>query len=217
MTEPHNPTHRLVWGEKRNQTYERGIDRGVLYPPSGVGVPWDGLISFDEARGGSAPNPVYFDGVKVNDISAPRDFSGTLKAYTFPDEFMECDGYSEAQPGFDLGEQMPQMFGLSYRTMLNDGHYRLHILYNLTATPANLVYSTINNQPTVSEFSWSVVGVPAELAGHRPTCVAKIDSRRVPKERLVALENILYGMEYVLDNPPRQPSLLEISNLLRQE
>lgn len=203
---------KIVWGDPTKRAYESGIDRGVFYPPSGVGVPWDGIISFDKATAGAAPTPVYYDGVKVDDQPAPREFAGTLKAYMFPDEFMEVDGYSEVAPGFDLGEQLPGLFDLSYRSLLNDGaHYKIHILYNLTATPSNTINESVSNQVTPATFSWNLVGIPEPLPGFRPSCFAVIDTRRIDKDKLAELETIMYGGT----NPPRLPRLVELAQLIQ--
>lgn len=197
----------IVWGDPTKRFYENGIDRGVFYPIEGEGVPWDGLISFDRAMGGNAPTSVYFDGVKINDHPGPREFAGVLKAYTFPDEFMDVDGYAEVAPGFDLGEQIPGLFHMSFRSMLNDGeNYKIHVLYNLTATPSNVVNSTLSSQVTPAEFSWNLIGIPQEVPGFRPTCFATFDSRRLSKARLAKIEDILYGKS----QPARLPRLADL-------
>lgn len=202
----------IVWGDPAKRFYENGIDRGVFYPPGGEGVPWDGLVSFEKALGANAPTPVYFDGVKINDHPGPREFAGVLKAYTFPDEFMEVDGYAEVTPGFDLGEQMPGLFHLSFRTLLNDGsNYKIHILYNLTATPSNATSSTLANQVTPAEFSWNLIGIPEQVPGFRPTCFATLDSRRLSKARLAKIEDILYGKT----QPSRLPPLAELIQTMK--
>ena len=63
----------LVWGESGQRFFETGIDRGVLFPKVGSGVPWDGIISVSESPTGGDPRPYYYDGFKYLNVSAAAE------------------------------------------------------------------------------------------------------------------------------------------------
>lgn len=46
----------LVWGGNGQRYFETGIDRGVLYPRVGPGVPWNGLTGISEKPDGGTPS-----------------------------------------------------------------------------------------------------------------------------------------------------------------
>lgn len=186
--------NRIVWGSPFDKKYEIGIDRGVLYFPEGGGVAWNGLISVEENSNVMDPTPVYHDGVRTNNISKPREYSGVLTAYTYPDEFMLYDGYETNGRGVYAGAQMPKQFGLSYRTLLDDGkNYKIHLLYNLTATPSSVVNTTIGSEMTPTQFVWKLVGVPEEIPGFRPAAHIVLDTREMDAVDIPIVEGILYG------------------------
>ena len=81
---------KIIWDEVGSRVYESGLDRGVLYLPDGTSVPWNGLTAVVEKFNRSV-NSVYFDGAKINDFVTLGDFSATLKAFTYPEEFHVCE------------------------------------------------------------------------------------------------------------------------------
>lgn len=195
---------KLSWVSTTENVYEAGLDKGVFYPPSGSGVPWNGLVSVDENTNAEDPLPIFVDGVKVFDVPAPREFTATLSCYTYPDEFLEFDGYMEAAEGMYFGEQMPASFGLCYRTRIGSTkHYKLHLLYNMTATPGAVSRKTFANIPEPSLLSWKLQGAPMKTNGGRPTSHVVLDTRRIDKGVLRHIEEVLYGSD---DNEPRLPS-----------
>lgn len=180
----------LVWDEVRE--FEAGLDHGVLYDPDGTGVVWNGLISVEEQFSSSA-EPVYFDGIKFNDIISAGNFAATLKAYTYPDEFLAFEGVLEEQVGMYLADQPPSLFHMSYRTKAGEDGYKIHLLWNLTALPITRNYETLSLEVNPSEFEWSITSVPEDVDGYRPTSHLILDSRTLDPELLADIEAILYG------------------------
>lgn len=215
---------RIIWDQVGEKYYETGTKKGVLYPidAKGVyslGVPWNGLISVTENPSGAEPNPLYADDIKYLNLISVEEFGATIEAYTYPDEFAECDGSTEIATGVSIGQQKRKMFGLCYRTVLgndtegSDYGYKLHIVYNCLAAPSEKGYSTINDSPDAITFSWEVSTTPIEIPGFKPTASITIDSTKVDKTKLSALEDILYGTE---DVEPRLPLPEEIRTLMSE-
>lgn len=209
---------RLAWDQIGARRFETGVDRGVLYLADRTGVVWNGLTSVDEDTGAASVESFYYDGVKYLDLRSPNDFKAKLKAFTYPDEFLEFDGFSEIATGLLADEQMVRnTFGVSYRTKVGndidiDGaSYKIHLLYNLTAAPENRTYGTLSNVVEPSEFGWDITGVPEVFAGGRPTCHVIIDSSDVSPFLLAELEDILYGTE---SEAPRLPSINELREFI---
>lgn len=200
----------LVWDAPGERIYEYGVDRGVLYSSDGVGVAWNGLVSVDESVSGNENSPVYFDGVKINDIVVPGDFAASLKAYTYPDEFLEFEGVLEVGNGLFAANQYQRRFGLSYRTMINNDAggeaYKIHILYNLTAVPSQKAFSSVPSG-NVTAFEWDIEAIPGEVPGFRPTAHIIIDTRKMDPLLVADIENTLYG------DGESTPSLPPISTL----
>lgn len=192
---------KLVWDKVGSRTYETGLDRGVLYLPDGSAVPWNGLTSIIE-KFDKEIVPVYYDGMKINDLVVLGDFSATMKAVTYPDEFIEVEGAISLREGLFALDQVPQVFALCYRTKVGNDlegdslGYKLHIIYNVTAIPVNKTYSSISSQPSLVEFEWNIVAVPEECIGFRPTAHLVIDSREFDPTLLKELEDMLYGSTF---------------------
>lgn len=187
----------ITWSNIKDRTYETGLDRGVLYLPDGSAVPWNGLSSVDESIDNEV-SPVYFDGMKIAENLVLGNFSASMKALTYPDEFLELEGLVEVNSGFYAGEQRPKQFGLCYRTRVGDATsgevgYKLHLLYNVTAVPDTTSYSTQSDSPETVQFGWNISAVPEERSGLRPTAHFVIDSRKVDPWLLDDIESILYG------------------------
>lgn len=188
----------ITWDDIGSHVYESGVDHAVLYLPNGTAVPWNGITGITE-KVDSKVETVYFDGMKVNDLATVGDFSASISAYTYPDEFLEVEGLAQIGSGTYLAEQPPMSFGLAYRTKVGDdveglsAGYKLHVLYNLTAIPGDKSYKTISNSPSPVDFSWDVTAVPEEINGYRPSCHFIIDSRSVSSGILAQIEDALYG------------------------
>ncbi len=192
---------KLQWDAIGQRFFEAGIDRGVLYLPIDNGVPWNGLTSVTDNLESVTSEPVYFDGVKVLDNPKLGDFDATLNAFTYPDEFLEYEGLQFLGDGMYVDDQTPKQFGLCYRTRVGndvdglDHGYRLHLVYNVTATPATPTYETMTNTAAPSEFSWNLTAVPEPIPGFRATAHIILDSRYLEPDILAAIEDILYGTE----------------------
>lgn len=196
---------KLVWDDTGKHLFETGVQKGVLYPQvKGAypkGVVWNGLTSVTESPSGAESNPHYADDIKYLNLVSAEEFGATVEAYTYPDEFANCDGSAEISPGILVGQQERQKFGLCYRTVLgNDTEgnaygYKLHIIYNATASPSEKQYQTINDSPEAITFSWELSTTPTNVDGHKPTASLVIDSTKVDETKLKKLEDKLYGTE----------------------
>lgn len=212
----------LEWDKTGEHLYETGIDRGVLYvQESGTyptGVAWNGLISVSESPSGAEANAVYADNIKYLSLMSAEEFGATIEAYTYPDEFMECDGSATLVEGVTVGQQSRKTFGMCYRTKLGndvdlDEHgYKIHIIYGATASPSEKGYQTISDSPEAITFSWEVSTVPVNVTGMKPTASLVIDSTKADPTKLEALEKILYGSEE--GDGPRLPLPDEIKTLM---
>lgn len=204
----------LVWDEVGERVYQGGIDHGVLYLQDGTVVPWNGLINIEETTA-SELNVYHLDGVKYLETLSPRDFSGKLTAFTYPDEFDAVNGIAMVVEGFYAYDQPSKSFNLSYRTKIGndiDGTeygYKIHILYNILANPETYVFDTSSDsgiQPV--EFGWNLSGTPPLIDGFRPTVHVCINSTKTPPEILQMLEDQLYG---TATTGPSLPTFQEIA------
>ncbi len=197
---------KIVWDKTGERYYETGVKNGVLYPTKengeyGAGVAWNGLTAVTESPSGAEPSPLYADDIKYLNLISNEEFGATIEAYTYPDEFMECDGSAELVKGVVLGQQSRKPFGLCYRTTLgndvdnNDYGYKIHLIYNALAAPSEKGYSTISDSPEAITFSWEVTTTPVNVKDHKPTACITIDSTKVDKTKLEQLEEILYGKD----------------------
>lgn len=190
---------RIAWGEAGSRLFEAGVDRGVLYVADAPGVPWTGLISVQDSRSGGAPKPRFIDGVKVSNHASLEQFEGTIEAFSYPSEFEVCDGTAQYQNGLRVKRQRRHPFSMTYRTRIGNDvsgleyAYRIHILYNLRAEPSDHGYQTLGEDTDPMTFSWDISARPELASGLIPTSYFEIDSRDVPVELLVTLENLLYG------------------------
>lgn len=204
---------RLAWGAVGERTYEGGVDRGVLYVDGLDGVPWNGLVSINEAPSGGEATPHYLDGVNYHNRVSVEEFRATIEAFTYPEEFMECDGTSRISRGLFAAHQPRKTFGLTYRTLIGndiegfDYGYKIHFVYNCVVTPSSRANKTLSNNPEISNFSWSVVSKPPALNWDTSTAHFIIDSREVTPDFLAYIENTLYG---TASNAPRLPSPHEL-------
>lgn len=210
---------RLVWDEVGEHLYETGTRRGVLYPKTttgtyGTGVAWNGLTGVSENPSGAEETALYADDQKYLSLFSAEEFGFAVKAYTYPDEWAICDGSAEVADGVMVAQQVRRGFGLCYRTVLGNDQqgenygYKLHIIYNATASPSSREYATINDSPDAIEFSWDCKTTPINFdENKKPTALVVIDSTKADPTNLAVLEAILYGSE---TTQPRLPSVTEI-------
>ena len=218
---------RLTWDNNGERLYETGVKQGVLYPIQtngsySKGVAWNGLTAVTESPSGAEATALYADDIKYLNLMSNEEFSATIEAYTYPDEFAECDGSASLADGVTIGQQKRKTFGLCYRTSLgndvdgNDYGYKLHLVYGCLAAPSEKAYATINDSPEAITFSWEVSTTPVSVAGFKPTSQITIDSTKADKAKLAALEDILYGKDgaEAEDAGPRLPLPDEIKTLM---
>lgn len=214
----------LTWDETGKRFYETGVRKGVLYVQDNTGtypkgVAWNGLTAVTESPSGADSNPLYADDIKYLDLRSAEEFGATVEAYTYPDEFAECDGTAELAEGVTIGQQARKSFGLCYRTVLgndinNDAYgYKLHLIYGATAAPSEKGYQTVNDSPEAITFSWELTTTPVNVTGMKPTALITIDSTKADADKLKALEAILYGSD---DNEPRLPLPDEVKTLMKK-
>lgn len=205
----------LVFDAVADRRFETGVDRGVLYPFDGDAVVWNGLQEVTENRTREVKS-YYIDGVKYLDHYVPGAYSGKIKALTYPDELEPLMGTLEFAPGVFAYDQRVGMFSLSYRTLAGDAidgvdaGYKIHLLYNLIATPNDTVIGSMGSTITPVAFEWNLFGVPATMWGIRPTSHIALDSRRIDPDLLSDLEDILYGTEAVAPSIPDLVDLLAL-------
>ena len=194
----------LVWDATGDHLYETGVKKGVLYVQNdngtyATGVAWNGLTAVTESPSGAEANSIYADDIKYLNLYSVEEFGATIEAYTYPDEFAQCDGAASPVTGMTLGQQARKSFGFCYRTALGndvsaeDYGYKIHIFYGCKASPSEKSYQTINDSPEAITFSWEITTTPVEVSGYKPTSVIVIDSTKVNAAKLAALEKTLYG------------------------
>ena len=213
---------KIVWDAIGDHIFETGVRNGVLYLKGAegtynTGVAWNGLTSVSESPEGAEVTDLYADDIKYLSLMSAENFKATIEAYTYPVEFEECDGSATIATGVVIGQQPRKPFGLCYRTAIgndtdgNEHGYKLHIVYGCLASPSEKQYSTINDSPDAVTFSWEVSTTPVNVTGKKPAATLVIDSTKADKEKLTALEAILYGSE---QKEPRLPLPDEIVTLM---
>ena len=215
---------KIEWDKTGERLYETGVKNGVLYVQEGgvypKGVAWNGLTAVTESPSGAEATPLYADDIKYLNLLSAEEFGATIEAYTYPDEFAECDGSAALADGVMIGQQARKTFGLCYRTTIgndtngNDYGYKLHIIYGALAAPSEKAYATINDSPEAITFSWEVTTTPVNVTGAKPTASITIDSTKADPTKLAALEDILYGKDGEPGNEPRLPLPDEIKTLM---
>lgn len=211
---------KLVWDKTGERFYETGVKNGVLYPMvDGAypkGVVWNGLTAVTESPSGAEATPLYADDIKYLNLMSAEEFGATVEAYTYPDEFAECDGSATLGTGVTIGQQPRKTFGMSYKTTMgndvdNDKHgYKLHLIYGAMASPSEKAYSTINDSPEAITFSWELTTTPVNVTGFKPTASLTIDSTKIAPEKLAAIEALLYGGESTEAKLPLPDEIAEI-------
>ena len=212
---------KLVWDATGERKYETGVRNGVLYVmgEGGTypkGVAWNGLTAVTESPSGAEATALYADDTKYLNLISAEEFGATIEAYTYPDEFAECDGSATLVAGVTIGQQPRKTFGMSYRTVYgndvnNESYgYKLHLIYGAVAAPSEKAYATINDSPEAITFSWEVKTTPVNVTGHKPTASLTIDSTKVDKAKLTKIEEILYGKDEIEARLPLPDEIIQI-------
>ena len=218
---------KLVWDEAGKHVYETGVSKGVLYVMSNTpgtyekGVAWNGLSSVSESPTGAEVSAIYADNIKYLNLMSREEFEGSIEAYTYPDEFMACDGSAspEDAKGFVVGQQDRKTFAFCYQTKVGndlnpEAGYKIHIIYGALASPSERSYETVNDSPEAMTFSWDITTTPVAVTGFKPTAHVELDSTKIEKTKLEKIEAKLYGT----DEPSGEPTLLmpdEIIGMLK--
>lgn len=215
---------KITWDKTGERLYETGVNQGVLYilntesKQYDKGVAWNGLTAVTESPSGAEASPIYADNIKYLNLMSAEEFGATIEAYTYPDEFAECDGSAELVQGVKVSQQARKIFGLSYKTVLGNDiagesyGYKLHLIYGAMASPSEKAYATINDSPEAISFSWELSTTPVNVTGMKPTACIVIDSTKCDETKLAELEKILYGDDDA--GTPRLPLPDEIKTLM---
>lgn len=212
----------LVWDAIGTHYFENGTDHGVLYLQDDTnhytkGVAWNGLTAVNESPSGAEPTDLWADNIKYASMRSAETFGCTIEAYTYPDEFAQCDGSAEPVKGVFIGQQARKPFGFTYRTEIHndtasetDDGYKLHLIYNASASPSEKSYATINDSPEAITFSWEISTTPIAIKNLKPTAIIVINSVKTDADKLKALEAILYGSDTEEPRLPLPDEVVEI-------
>lgn len=215
---------KIEWDEAGKHVYETGVSKGVLYVMSdtpgtyGKGVAWNGLSSVSESPTGAEVSAIYADNIKYLNLMSREEFEGSIEAYTYPDEFMACDGSAspENAKGFVVGQQDRKTFAFCYQTKVGndlnpEAGYKIHIIYGALASPSERSYETVNDSPEAMTFSWDITTTPVAVTGFKPTAHVELDSTKIDKTKLEKIEAKLYGT----DEPSGEPTLLMPDDIIK--
>ena len=194
---------KLIWDQIGERIYETGVDHGILFVVEngeyGTGVAWNGLSNVTESPSGAEATAIWADNIKYLNLYSAEEFGATIEAYTYPDEFMECDGSREVASGVTIGQQERKSFGFAYRTKIGndtDGEsygYKLHLIYGCRASTSERAYATINDSPEAIQFSWELTTTPVPVDGYKPTADIIIDSTKTDPTKLARIVGIIEG------------------------
>lgn len=195
----------LVWDQAGERMFETGVSKGILFPADKdnpgqylTGVAWNGLMSVTQSPSGAEPSAIYADNIKYLNLLSNEEFEASVEAYTYPDEFAECDGSAEAAVGLTITQQTRKAFALCYTTKIGndldpDAGYKIHIIYGALAAPKESAYETVNDSPEAMTFSWDLTTTPVAVSGFKPTAHIEINSLTVDPAKLVTIEASLYA------------------------
>lgn len=213
---------KLVWDKEGEHLYETGVKNCALYVHDGQkygnGVAWNGITAVTESPSGAEATPLYADDTKYLNLYSVEELGATVEAYTYPDEFAECDGSASVATGVTIGQQNRKTFGLAYKTVVgndteaNDYGSKIHIIYGAKASPSEKAYATINDSPEAITFSWELTTTPVEVTGYKKTASITIDTTKFTtedaKKKLQSLEDKLFGSE------TEEPTLLMPNDII---
>lgn len=196
---------KLVFDAEGQHFYENGVSKGVLFVKKDdgtydKGVVWNGLTAVNETPTGGEASSIYADNIKYLTLLSAEEFEATVEAYTYPDEYAECDGSKELVTGVYAGQQKRRAFAMCYRTEIGNDvtselGYKLHFVYGALASPSDKNHETINDNPEATTFSWDVTTTPVAVTGAKPTAHLVVDSTKVSATKMQAIENAIYGTE----------------------
>ena len=211
----------LVWDETGKKLFETGVSNVALYPQDttgvyGTGVAWNGVTNISESPSGAEATTLWANNGKYLNLYSVEEYASSIEAYTYPDEFAECDGSAEIAKGVSIGQQTRKSFGLAYKTLVgsdtdgNDHGYKLHLVYGCKAAPSERSHATVNDSPEALSFSWEISTTPVSVTGYKPTASVEIDSTKVNAEKLAAFEKILFGSDTAAARLPLPDEVAEL-------
>lgn len=195
----------LAWDTSGNKKFEVGVKKCALYVWDSTnssysnGVAWNGITGITISNTGGEETALWADDIKYASMRSAEECGGTIEAYQCPVEFYPCDGITEITTGTYAAQQKRLPFGLAFVTTIgNDTSgtsygYKIHLLYNCTASPSERPYTTINESPDAATFSWEFKSNPVTLTGFEQTAHIEIDSTTANATKLAAFEAILFG------------------------
>ena len=212
---------KLTWDKTSERLYETGVKQCALYVQKengeyNTGVAWNGITSVSESPEGAEAEDIYADDIKYLTLRSAEELKATLNAYMYPKAFEQCDGLGEIAEGVSIGQQSRRAFGLAYMTtvgndtMGNDYGKKIHLLYNITASPSEKEYGTINDSPEAIEFSWELSLNKVDVEGFKPTAMITIDSTKVDPEKFKTLEGMIYGTENTEPTLPLPKDIIDL-------
>ena len=158
----------LVWDDTGARYFETGVSKGILFPMtgSGLGVPWNGLVSVTLDPSGGELESYYWDGVKYMDRIQAEEFLATVTTLATPKEFERCEGVYTKGYGMKTHQNMRDKFNMAWRTIIGNDQdpevgYRIHIAYNCTVQPSTRSYQTLADNATPDVRSFTITTTPA--------------------------------------------------------
>ena len=223
---------RLVWDQTGSRKFEAGVDHVVLYTMKSTvttsgskynaGVAWNGVTGITSSPDGAEPTDLWADNIKYATLRSAETYGATIEAYTYPDEWAECDGSNVYTTGVYVGQQSRKAFGFAYRTMIGtdtdpdladqDNNYKIHVVYNCTASPSERNYETVNDSPDAITFSWEVTSTPVAIGSSvlKPTSEIVIDCSQLTNSKREAVLNKLFGGTSTSAELPEPEDLLTL-------
>lgn len=211
---------KLKWDQVGERLYETGTSKGVLFVQDDLGayesgVAWNGLISVKKTPDGAEENALHADNMKYLSLMSAENLKGSIDAYTYPDEFEECDGSASVHPGVYVGQQTRKPFGMTYNTIVgndtkgNSYGEKLHIIYNAKVSPSERAYETVNDDPDAITFTWDFSTTPVDLSdiGLEPSAGITISKVEVGDAVWKKLIDKIHGTE---EEEPTLPTLQEV-------
>lgn len=197
---------KLEWDKVGERLFETGIEQAALYllgedGEYSNGEAWNGLISITESPSGAETTALWANDKKYAELLSTEELGGSIEAYTYPESFSACNGEAELVPGVKIAQQGRRTFGLVFKTLIgndivgNKYGYKLTLIYGAKVSPSEKSHQTVNDSPEAMTMSWEFSTTPVNVEGFDSTSRIEIDSTNVSKDKLEALEAILYGSE----------------------
>ena len=222
----------IEWDAVGEKYFESGTDRGVIYQIDEdtnkytPGEAWNGLTAVNSNPGGAEANELWADNIKYAVLRSAETYGGTIECYTYPDSFKQNNGEEDLAPGIVASGQKRKAFGFSYRTLIGndvngmDHGYKIHLVYNATASPSEKAYATLNDSPDAITMSFEFETTPISATGtslEKPTAHIEIDTTKFKTgsgpDFIAALETKLYGDG---TNAPELPLPADLVDLYNQ-